>query len=147
VDLTGQWADTLFSAERVHLLKLGVWSLLSVLTGTAVLAVLRSRSMASPLLRHFAIQTLAWGAAAALVVLWGRSSLVLRDFAGAVALDRALWFRIGLEAGVVGIGVALSLTAWSLGRRLGVVGAGLGIAVQGTALALLDLQLAAHLIR
>lgn len=147
MDLTGQWADTLFAAERVHLLKLGVWSLSSIVAGTILLAVLRVRSLTSPLLRHFATQMLAWGAALAVVMVWGRSSLELRDLAGAVSLDRALWFRTGLEVGAIGVGLALAAAGWSSGRRLGLVGAGLGVIVQGAALALLDLQLAVHLIR
>lgn len=147
MELTGQWADTLFAAERVHLLKLGAWSLLSIVAGTTLLAVLRVRALASPLLRQFAIQMLAWGTALGMLMLWGRTSLALRDLAGAVALDRALWFRTGLEVGAIGAGAALAAAGWSAGRRLGLVGAGLGVVVQGAALALLDLQLAVHLIR
>src|SRR5688500_7458522 len=147
MDLTGQWADTLFAAERVHLLKLGVWSLLSIVAGTTLLAVLRVRALASPLLRHFAIQMLGWGVAVGLIMLWGRSSLELRALAGAVTLDRALWFRTGLEIGAIGAGLALATAGWSSSRRLGLVGAGLGVVVQGAALALLDLQLSVHLIR
>ncbi len=147
MELTGQWADTLFAAERVHLLKLGVWSLLSIAAGTTLLAVLRVRELNSPLLRHFAIQMLAWGSVLGVIMLWGRNSLALRDLAGAVSLDRALWFRTGLEVGAIGAGLALAAAGWSSGRRLSLVGAGLGVAVQGAALALLDLQLAVHLIR
>jgi hypothetical protein len=147
MDLTGQWADTLFTAERVHLLKLGVWSLLSIVAGTTVLAVLRVRSLSSPLLRHFATQMLAWGVLLGAIMLWGRSALALRDLASAVALDRTLWFRIGLEVGAIAAGLALAAAGWSSGRRLGLVGAGLGVVVQGAALTLLDLQLAVHLVR
>jgi hypothetical protein len=147
MDLTGQWADALFAAERVHLLKLGVWALLSILAGTTLLGLLRVRALGSPLLRHFAIQMLAWGIALGTVTWWGRRALELRDFAGAVALDRALWFRTGLEVGAIGAGVALAVAGWYSGRRLGLVGAGLGVVVQGAALTLLDLQLAVHLIR
>jgi hypothetical protein len=147
MELTGQWADTLFAAERVHLLKLGVWSLLSIVAGTTLLAVLRVRALGSPLLRHFAIQMSTWGVVLGMIMLWGRNTLELRDLAGAVALDRALWFRTGLEVGSVGAGLALAAAGWSSGRRLGLVGAGLGVVVQGAALTLLDLQLAVHLIR
>src|SRR5688572_28669276 len=147
MDLTGQWADTLFAAERVHLLKLGVWSLLSIVTGTTLLAALRVRALNSPLLRQFAIQMLAWGIVLGMMMAWGRGALALRNLAGAVALDRALRFRTGLEVGAIGAGLALASAGWASGRRLGLVGAGLGVILQGAALALLDLQLAVHLIR
>jgi hypothetical protein len=147
VQLTGQWADTLLAAERLHLVKLAIWALASLLVGSVTLAALRLRAAESPLLRHFALQMAAWGAANALLVAWGRSALMLRDLAGAVSLDRLLWFSIGLDVGCVAVGTTLAVAGWSLGRRLGLVGAGLGVILQGAALALLDLQLAAQVVR
>lgn len=147
MELTGQWADTLLGAERSHLSKLAIWSLLSIVSGTTVLAVLRVRALASPLLRHFAIQMSAWGVVVGALAWWGRSQLALRDLAGAVTLDRFLWFNVGLGVGYVGIGVALAVLGWTSGRRMGLVGAGIGVIVQGAALTLLDLQLAAAVIR
>ncbi|MFM9014132.1 MAG: DUF6992 family protein, partial [Gemmatimonadota bacterium] len=67
--------------------------------------------------------------------------------AGAVALDRFVWLNVGLDLGYVLVGLTLALTGWRLGRRLGLVGAGLGVRVQGRALALLDLQLTARILR
>lgn len=147
VQLTGQWADTLLAAERLHLAKLMIWALVSLLAGSVTLTVLRLRGIESALLRHFAIQMVGWGAVNALLVLWGRSSLALRDLAGAVSLDRFLWFNIGLDVGYLAVGATLAIVGWVGGRRLGLVGAGLGVSVQGAALALLDLQLAAQVIR
>lgn len=147
MQLTGQWADTLLAAERLHLTKLAIWAIASLLAGTVTLTVLRVRAVGSPLLRHFAIQMVAWGAVHVLFVAWGRSALALRDLAGAVSLDRLLWFSVGLDLGAVGVGATLALLGGSGGRRLGLVGAGLGIVLQGSALALLDLQLAAQVIR
>jgi hypothetical protein len=147
MDLTGQWADALLAAERLHLSKLALWALGSFLAGSLLLTLIRVRGLASPLLRHFGIQMLAWGVVDGAIALWGWSGVALRDLGGAVALDRFLWFNIGLDVGYVAVGATLALIGWYAGRRLGLVGAGLGVVVQGAALVLLDLQFAAHVIR
>ncbi len=139
--LSGQWADSLLSFERLHLLKLLVWALLSITAGTALIALQRIRRQHSPLLTHFAIQSVAWGLVDAAIV------GVVRDYAGAVALDRFVWLNIGLDGGYVAVGLTLALLGWRLDRRFGLVGAGLGITVQGLALVVLDLQLAATILR
>lgn len=147
MDLSGQWADTLLAAERLHLAKLGIWALASIFVGSMLLTLIRVRGLASPLLRHFGIQMVAWGVVDGAIVLFGRSTVALRDLDRAVALDRFLWFNIGLDVGYVAVGTTLAIFGWYAGRRLGVVGAGLGVVVQGASLVLLDLQLAAHVIR
>lgn len=144
--LQGQWADTLLDVERLHVLKLLVWSALSIASGTALLAFLRVRRIESPLLQHFAIQSGAWGVIDLAIALWARTGLHLRDLASAVALDRFVWLNIGLDVGYVAVGATLALTGWRFGRRLGLVGAGFGVIVQGCALTLLDLQLAAAIV-
>ena len=70
-----------------------------------------------------------------------------RDLASATRLDRILWLNIGLDAGYVLVGITLIVVGWRMGRRLGLVGAGMGVVVQGGALALLDLVLAAQISR
>jgi hypothetical protein len=145
--LTGQWADALLAVEQFHLVRLLVWATLSVITGTALLAMLRIRRVDSPLLTHFAIQSAAWGAVDLVIALWAHRGLALRDLESAVALDRFVWFNIGLDLGYVAVGVTLALLGWRATRRLGLVGAGLGIIVQGLALVVLDLQLAAGIVR
>jgi hypothetical protein len=145
--LQGQWADTLLDVERLHLLKLFVWGVLSIGVATALIALIRVRRIDSPLLEHFAIQSAAWGSIDVMIAIWARQGLHLRDLAGAVALDRFVWFNVGLGAGYVAVGATLALIGWNLGRRLGLVGAGLGVIVQGCALVLLDLQLAAAIVR
>lgn len=147
MEFTGQWADSLLALERLHLLKLAVWGGLSVLLGSALLAWLRLGRRESAMLRHFAIQTAAWGAVDLALVAWARTGLALRDREAAIALDRFVWLNIGLDAGYVAVGVALALCGWLLGRRAGLVGAGSGVVVQGLALAVLDLQLAASIVR
>lgn len=147
MSLHGQWADTLLNFERLHVLKLLVWGALSVGVGTALLAFLRVRRVDSELLRHFAIQSAAWGVIDIAIAVWARQGLAMRDLASAVALDRFVWLNVGLDIGYVAVGATLALTGWKLGRRLGLVGAGTGVIVQGCALTLLDLQLAAAIVR
>lgn len=145
--LQGQWADSLLDVERLHVLKLLVWGALSVGVGTALLAYLRVRRVDSALLQHFAIQTVAWGVIDIAIAVWARQGLAMRDLASAVALDRFVWLNVGLDLGYVAVGATLALTGWKLGRRHGIVGAGTGVIVQGCALTLLDLQLAAAIVR
>ena len=134
------WSDTLFALERTHLLRLAAWGAASVLVGTALVALLAARRIKSPLLQHFAIQLAAWGAIDLLFVAAGWRGLAMRDLAGATQLDRMLWMNVGLSAGYVAVGVTLAACAWIFGRRLGGVGAGLGVIVQGLALLVLDLS-------
>jgi hypothetical protein len=141
------FADTLLAAERGHLLRLALWGALSVVVGTGVWAVLAARRVRSPLLLNFAIQTGAWGAIDLAICAAAWRSLRLRDLAGAIALDRFLWFNIGLDAGYVAVGATLAIVGWRLSRSLALVGAGIGIIVQGTALAVLDLLLASLIAR
>lgn len=145
--LQGQWSDTLLQVEQLHVLKLLVWGALSVGVGTALYALLKVRRQESELLQHFAIQTAAWGIVDIAIAVWARRGAHLRDLAGAVALDRFVWLNVGLDLGYVAVGVTLAIAGWKLDRRLGLVGAGAGVIVQGCALALLDLQLAAAIVR
>lgn len=144
---SSQFASDLIALEELHLLKLGVWAALSVLIGSALIAFVRFRRADSPLLQHFAIQCAAWGVVDLLIVWWASRGLEMRDLAGAVALDRFIWLNIGLDVGYVMAGITLALCGWKLGRRLGLVGAGLGVVVQGLALTVLDLQLSAGIVR
>lgn len=141
------WADTLMALERAHLVRLSIWGGACLLVGTALLAMLRWRKARSSLLDHFAIQTLAWGAIDLALALGGLRQLAPRDLAAATRLDRFLWLNIGLDAGYVMVGLTLLLFGWRATRRLGFVGAGLAVVVQGSALALLDLALAAQISR
>lgn len=101
----------------------------------------------SPALLHFSIQTAAWGAVS-LGIVWlaGRAPAAPRDLAAAVALDRFLWLNVGLDAGYTMVGVTLLLCGRQF-KRPGLVGAGIAVAIQGVALALLDLQLSAAIVR
>ena len=134
------WADALLAAERAHAHRLLVWGLACVVVGLAVLAVARRRER-SPLLFHFALQTAAWGAVDLAIALAAARGLALRDVSGATRLDRLLWLNVGLDAGYAAVGATLALAAWTLGRRLGGIGAGVAIVIQGLALLLLDARL------
>jgi hypothetical protein len=136
------WADVILSAERQHLLRLLAWSGLSILLGTSVVVMLAARRARSPLLTHFAIQTIAWGVVIALISGLSLRGLQLRDVGGAARLERLLWMRIGLDIGCIGVGATLWLTSRATTRRMELVGAGVGVIVQGLALLLLDLQFA-----
>lgn len=135
------WADTLLSLEQGHLLRLGVWAAISILGGTVILAVLAVRQISAPLLKHFAIQTAAWGAVNALIAVWAWRGLAMRDFAGTQRLLNILWLNTGLDLGYAAVGITLVIVGWRWERRLGAVGAGIGVLLQGLALALLDFRL------
>ncbi len=139
------WADQVLAFERAHLARLLFWGGASVLTGVALWAYLRVRRLDVPLLRHFAIQTGAWGAIDAVLALAARPGLALRDYDGVTSLDRFLWFNCGLDVAYVAVGITLACCGWRLARSRGLVGAGLGVGIQGMALLLLDLRLAALL--
>jgi hypothetical protein len=94
------------------------------------------------LLTNFAIQTGVWG-----IVIGGIAGvwwnvIGLRDVAAAARLERVLWLTMGLDIGCVAVGAVLAITAWVPSRRLGSVGAGTAIAIQGLALLVLDMQFA-----
>lgn len=141
------WADTLFRAEQQHLLRLLLWAATCVLGGTAVGAATAVRRARSPLLTHFAIQTAAWGVViGAVAAIWWMST-GLRDVAGATRLERLVWMTMGLDVGCIAVGGVLASAAWLMSRRLGGVGAGVAISVQGLALLILDMQFATMISR
>ena len=135
------WADALFLAERNHLLRLAAWGAACALAGTLLVLLLTVRRVRSPLVLHFAIQTGAWGLVDLVVALVGWRGLAYRDLGGFTQLDRLLWLNLGLAVGYVAVGLALAVTGWRLDRRLALVGAGLGVVVQGLALLVLDAYL------
>lgn len=137
------WADTLLRAEQQHLLRLLVWASLSVVAATSIAATLAARRVRSELLQHFALQTVLWGLVIGAIAGIGLRQAQLRDVAGAARLERLVWMNVGLDVGYVGVGFALALAAWVLARKMSVVGAGVGIVVQGLALLVIELQFAA----
>ena len=136
------WADVILAAERSYLLRVLAWSGLSVVLGTAVVVFLTARRIHSPLLTHFALQTVVWGVLIGAIGGLAWQGLHLRDVGGAARLERMLWMRIGLDIGCMGVGATLAATGRSTGRRMALIGAGVAIVVQGMALLLMDLQFA-----
>ncbi len=135
------WADSLLAFERGHLLRLAVWAGLSVLAGALLLWWVFARRLAAPFIKHFALQMLAWGLVDSAITLWSWSGLELRDYASATKLQQFLWLNVGLDLGYAAVGATLAVTGWVLGKRLGAVGAGIGIILQGLVLFVLDVRL------
>ena len=112
-----------------------------MLIGCLLLLFLSLRQIQAPLLSHFGIQSVLWGAAE---LAWGAFAyrdVPLRDYEGAASLARVLWVAIGFEAGAILVGITLLVGGWTYVKRLAVVGAGIGIIVQASALIVLDLIL------
>jgi hypothetical protein len=128
------FADTLMQLERAHLMRVLVWGVASVLAGTAMLAGLTATRRQSRLLEKFGLVTAASGAIELCVGLVSWRGLGMRDLAAATRLDRLLWLATGLDVGILAVGLTLAIASWSIGRRLGPVGAALGLVVQGAAL-------------
>jgi hypothetical protein len=141
------WSDTLLAAERVHLIRLFLWAAGSAALGTLIMGVLTFRRIAAPILAGFAIQALAWGVAELILVTASWRILEMRDVSAATRLDRFTWFTAGLDVGIAGVGIAIAVLGWMHGRRLGTVGAGLGMLAQGLGLLVLQLTFASALAR
>lgn len=140
--MNGSYADTLLVVEQAHILRFAVWAACALIVGVLFLVLERRVLGRGPLLRHFALQAALWGAVDLVIAGSSWRGLALRDHGAAVALDRFLWLSVGLDVGYVIAGITLAGAGWFLGRRLGAVGAGLGVAVQGTALLVLDVAFA-----
>lgn len=135
------WADTLQTLEQQHFLRLLAWGGASVLIGTIILIVFRVARTKAPLATHLAAQCVIWGAGA---LLWGGysyQSVPLRDYEAAASLARMLWLVIALEAGAIVLGSTFALFGWTIGKRIGSVGTGVGVVLQAGALLFLDLSL------
>lgn len=141
------WADTLMAAERGHLLRLAWWAGASVLVGAILLSATWRRAPRPMLVWHFAVQSVAWGLVDLAIVGWGWGQVIPRDVNGYAALREFLWLNIGLDVGYAGVGATLAIAGYALARRLALVGAGVGVVVQGVALAILDGWLVAILNR
>ena len=141
------WSDTLLAAERSHLIRVVLWAVTCAVLGSAVVSTLTLRRVAAPIILAFAIQTLAWGSAELIVAAARWQSLSMRDVSAATRLDRLNWFAVGLDVGIVGVGAAALVAARMSNRKLNVIGAGLGIIVQGLGLLVLDLTFAGIIAR
>src|SRR4051794_2126404 len=119
------WSDTLLAAERTQLIRLLLWAATSAVFGTALVAIITIRRLRAPVISGFATQTLAWGSLELIAALVRWQSLGMRDVSSARRLDHMTWFSVGLDVGIVGIGVTALVVAWLSRPRLSVAGAGL----------------------
>lgn len=140
--IQAMWSDTLLLAERAALIRMAMWGAGCVVAGSVILAFLAVRRLRSALLDGFAIQTILWGAIALARVVEGMGALEPRDLAAASHLNHLVWFLTGLDVGLLAVGLTLAVAGWRWGHRLGFVGAGLAIAVQGAGLLTLDARFA-----
>lgn len=148
------WSDVFYRAEQLHLLRLLLWAGLSIVVGTALLVV-DARAHRTALLGRFAAQCIGWGLAELVLATIAYHDLALRDFSSASRAERLAWLGLGLYVGVATAGVTFALATWRLRRTpaqdpariLSGIGNGVGIAVQGLALALLELLFVAQISR
>jgi len=131
-------SETVLAIERAHVLGLALWGSAGVLFGGGMVAYLMARRLRAGLLRHFAAQMTAWGAAELIVAVLRWRGLAPRDYAATTRLLALVRVALLAEAGCIVIGATLALGGWRVSRRSGALGAGLGIIVQGAALLLLD---------
>jgi hypothetical protein len=141
------WSDTLLAAERAHLIRLAVWAFASASIGMCIVGAVTLRRLNVPIILWFGIQTLTWGSLEILATASRWHALAMRDVSAATRLDRFTFLEIGLDIGIVAIGVTAVLMALRPPRRVGVFGGGFGIMVQGLGLLVLDLTFAAVLAR
>ena len=164
------WSDVVYRAEQLHLLRVLFWGALSVLSGTALLLLVVVRPRSSSLVRQFAVQCVAWGWLELVLAGWAYRGLSLRDVAGSARLERAAWLALGLYVGVIAVGMTIGIAAGRFDRRgrsmvgadgpanasertsssgyvLSRIGTGIGIGLQGLALAVLQLLFVAGLSR
>lgn len=141
------WSDTLLAAERAHLIHLILWAASSAVLGTGITAFLTLRRVSAPIIQWFAIQALAWGLAELVLVAVRWRTLAMRDVSAATRLDRFTWFNAGLDVGLVVAGLTIAVLGWAYGRRLRLVGSGLGVLVQGLGLLVINFTFAAVLAR
>lgn len=141
------YADTLLRGEQFHLLHVMVWGASNVLAGLAVMLLLARYASAAAALRSFGIAVLVLGLVEMAGGFWRYRGVALRDYSGAVELDRMVWFEAGILLGALAVGLTVAVTAWRYGRRLGPVGVGVAVATHAAALLVLQMQLAQVIVR
>ena len=133
------FADTLFAAERLHLVRLLGWGGASVVAGTLLLLLTASARLRPQLLRAFAMQCVIWGSLELAIAAARFATLGMRDVSGAARLERLGWMQVGLYIGMALCGVAVAVTGWRVAKSLRATGAGLGILLHGVALLVFEL--------
>jgi hypothetical protein len=151
VSLTGQWADTVFALERFFFLKVAVLGALSVVIGTALIAIASRRQTPMSLLDGFSRALAVLGSLELAGALLARRYVGLRDLDSATSLDRALWFISGMLVAVAIAGLRRAFDARRSATPSPATQASMGrlVATSTHALALagLSLQLAVAIVR
>lgn len=118
-----------------HLIRLGIWALFSIILGIVILLAKRQNLAA----QHFSVQFIVWGLIDGIIVLFGLGDSSRPDLVAAIKLREFLWLNEGLDIGYVAVGITLIIIGrWSKVNSASLVGAGLGVAIQGFLLLLLD---------
>ncbi len=138
------FADTLLHAEQLHFLQLMLWGAANVVAGSGSVFVARRKSL---LLFAFGAACLAMGGVELLAGWYRYHGAALRDYTGAVRLDRQLWFELGASTGALALGVVTANLSWRLAKRLELVGIGAAIGLHAVAVAIMDVQLVSILNR
>jgi uncharacterized protein DUF6992 len=141
------WSDTLLAAERGHLIRVAVWAIASAVVGTGIVSAIAVRRLSAPIVFWFAVQTMVMGTLELIITAGRWLDLSMRDLSAATELDRFTWLAVGIDAGIIGAGVAIAAMAWTRDRRLGAFGGSLGAVVQGLGLLVLDLKFTTILAR
>ncbi len=151
MQVSAQFADSLYAVERLQALRLVLWGAASILLGSLLIAFLQLTKRESRLLLHFGAQCALWGVLWVVAAVFWQSTIALRDLAGAVALDRAAWFALGVAGSVALSAAALIVAARVLARGTRAGGTMLGVSVgaltQAVAITVLALQLSAAIVR
>ena len=133
------WADTLLREEQLHLLRVMAWGALTVVVGTALLALQFLPRARAAIPRELGAVLAAIGAIELVVAAALYRGARLVDVSGALRLERLAWLALGLFIGCIATGAALAAAGWLAGRSRRVTAAGVGLAVHGAALVILTL--------
>ena len=128
-------SEQTFILLHQHLIRLGVWALFSIVFGVVILLAKRQNLAA----QHFSVQFIVWGLIDGIIVLFGLRDNSRPDLVAAIKLREFLWLNEGLDAGYVAVGITLIIVGrWSKVNSASLIGAGLGVMIQGFLLLLLD---------
>lgn len=119
--------------DRAHLTRLGAWAATSAVGGTVLMAT----GWKDPFRRNFGIQCVGWSLINAAIVGAAWTASGVPKTTEQIQTNREfLNLNLGLDVGYVGVGLSM---AWG-GHpdRPGLTGAGAAVALQGTALLVLD---------
>lgn len=140
----GAMSFELLEAQRAHLSRVARWGAASLVVGLGLVTATRSGRW--PAGRGFGIQAAVWGAINLTIVAWTFGTgfgAPATTVAGALAAEdgygNMLLLNVGLNVGYTAVGVTLAVVAsHGVARARSVRGHGLGLAVQGLGLLVLN---------